>query len=275
MSRMGLGRAGPVIGERAKFSAPFIALTYPQAGFWLLDAILTSHPDLACTTGTGLLPLCDQAIVTWQRVEAHGGEAVSRLGAASIRSVIATMAASIFASSGKSLWCEISFASTEFAEQFRRLYSDAKFICLHRGLVGLISDFAEAGSPKLSENGMLPPSEAYPDNDIAAIAEYWLSRTRTFLEFEAANSSVCLRVRYEDLACAAPVVLQQLFEVFGLAQAALPGQDWREGSAERATVQSDHRGVNTVIVAERIPQSLKAHVNDALSALAYPPLLLR
>jgi hypothetical protein len=71
--------------------APVIVLTDPHAGAWRLHSLLARQPDLACTSGTGILPLCEQAVATWRNVDGRAARPLPTLAAASIRALPASL----------------------------------------------------------------------------------------------------------------------------------------------------------------------------------------
>ena len=50
-------------------SGPIVLLTYAHAGADVLARVLSASPSLACTFGTGLLPLCHAAVNCWRIAE--------------------------------------------------------------------------------------------------------------------------------------------------------------------------------------------------------------
>jgi hypothetical protein len=94
---------------------PVILLTYSQAGAEHLQRILAAHPSLACTSGTGVLPLCQAAAATWQKIEDRN-PGLSALAIKSIRAMASSMIAIITAGAGASRWCESAIAGPDAAE---------------------------------------------------------------------------------------------------------------------------------------------------------------
>jgi hypothetical protein len=272
------------VADGARQSAPIVVLTYAHAGFRLLGSLLSAHPDVVCTAGTGMLPLCQQAIVTWQHAEGRAGQGgqggqggnamVSPLAASSIRAMTTTMTACIFARSGKSRWCEISFASPEVAGMFRAVYPDTRFCCLHRACSDVIFGGLQGIPWELSDDRLAPYVAAHPGNEVAALAAYWLTRTRALLAFEAANPLICQRVRYEDLV-AAPAAISEMLALMGLRQDAAMTSHLVSAGMETEIAAAGLPGCGEAIPAGQIPPSLRAEVNDLLARLAYPPLAER
>jgi protein-tyrosine sulfotransferase len=275
------------VADGARQSAPLVVLTYAHAGFRLLGSLLSAHPDVVCTAGTGMLPLCQQAIVTWQHAEGRAGQGgqggqgaqgargvVSPLAASSVRAMMTAMTACMFARSGKSRWCEISFASPEVAGMFGTVYPDTRFYCLHRTCSDVISGGLRGVPWDLSDDRLAPYIAAHPGNEVAALAAYWVTRTRALLAFEAANPLICQRVRYEDLA-AAPAAISEMLASMGLRQDAAMTSHLDSASMEREIAAAGLPGCGEAIPAGQIPPSLRAEVNDLLARLAYPPLAER
>jgi hypothetical protein len=55
-----LSRAAASASE-ADANAPIVVLTYAHAGAELLTQLLSASPPVACTSATGLLPVCHEA----------------------------------------------------------------------------------------------------------------------------------------------------------------------------------------------------------------------
>lgn len=177
---------------------PVIVLTYAHSGAMNLMQALSTSRSLACTAGTGLLPLCDTAAATWQRVENRGAPA-SPLALQSIRTLVATMTAVIQAGAGASRWCETAFVAPAAAETFLRIFPDTAFLCLHRSLRGVLAEAAAAYPWGLGGSPFWPYSAAHPGNNAETIGSYWAACAGQLLDFEASHPSSCLRVRYEDI----------------------------------------------------------------------------
>jgi hypothetical protein len=73
--------------------APVVLLSYVHSGADLVQQALAEGTDLACTVGTGILPLCEVAAATWDQIDGRRGQARSRLAIASIRTLVSTQLA--------------------------------------------------------------------------------------------------------------------------------------------------------------------------------------
>ena len=176
---------------------PVVLLTYAHAGAEELQRALSASRSLACTSGTGLLPLCQAAITAWQQAE--GRDAPSLLAVKSVRALLSTITAVIQAREGAARLCETAIAAPAAAAAFARVFPDATFVCLHRCFPGVLAAGLSAYPFGLGNSPFWPYSGPHPGNSIATIAAYWAARTQALLEFEAQHAGSSCRVRYEDL----------------------------------------------------------------------------
>jgi hypothetical protein len=246
---------------------PVIVLTYAYAGAPELRALLGEHPGLVCTSGTGLLPLCEQAALTWSQADGRGGfpGSPSALAAASIRALTGSIAASLLAREGKARWCEIATAPAAYAETFLRVYPDTQFICLHRNCADVIRAAVRADPWGLSDQQFGPFTVAYPGRSAAAMAAYWRAQAGPMLDFEATHPRACCRVRYEDLTSDPGAAAREVFAFLDL-------DDDRPASPGGMTDEAVPGGVPEPIPAQQLPAPLLFQVNALLARLSYPPL---
>src|SRR5215469_8130534 len=87
-------------GGPASAAGPVIVLTYSFAGGRRLQAMLEREPSLACTTGMGILGMCDAAARAWRNTEDSDGERMSSLAVNSIRSMVSGMLTVLMARTG-------------------------------------------------------------------------------------------------------------------------------------------------------------------------------
>jgi hypothetical protein len=233
----------PLPLRRPDRGAPIIVLTYPRSGSERLGGLLAGQHALACTSGTGILGLCEQAASTWRSAE-RTGSTLSALGAASVRAMAGTMIAMIKSQQGALRWCETSTAPPRAARTFLQLYPETKIICFHRSCHGFI---AAAGNR---------------DEPMAAAGQ-WLAHTEPLLDLERGHPGQCLRVRYEDLAAgpgAAAVVLAFLV------------LDRRRGGHVPMDAGQPCVPVPDGLAGARIGAALLAKVNRLHAELGYPPM---
>jgi len=264
----GAGADGPAArlaarGDAAATAAPVIVLTYPHAGVELLTEILSASRSLACTSATGLLPLCHEAITTWQQAEGRSGPP-SSLALTSVRGLATSMITIILARAGASRWCETAFAGSESARTFLQVFPATRYLCLHRALQGVSGEAARAYPWGLGESPFWAFSGGNPGNNAATIATYWMARTEILLDFEAGHPASCLRLRYEDLLADRVARGGEVFAALGLDVPELAVL--RERAAAAMSADS-----SPPVPADRIPPPLLARVHDAQARLGYDP----
>jgi hypothetical protein len=247
---------------------PVIMLTYAHSGAVNLMQALSMSRSLACTAGTGLLPLCDTAAATWQRVENRGASA-SPLALQSIRTLVATMTAVIQAEGGASRWCETAFVAPAAAETFLRVFPDTAFLCLHRSLRGVLAEGAAAYPWGLGSSPFWPHSAGHPGNNAETIGSYWAACAGQLLDFEASHPSSCLRVRYEDILTDPHHRVDEIFAHLGvstrdlMAPGDLPGFPGLSGQADP--------GLEPPLPTERMSPELLAKLRELHARLDYTP----
>jgi hypothetical protein len=185
--------------SQAAAGAPVIVLTYQHGGAERLWSLLTGHPDLACTAGTGVLPLCEQAAATWRSAEGRTGTRMSPLAARSIRSMTTAVIVTVLARHGGRRWCEFASAPPRCAETFLQLYPQARVLCLYRSCTGFIQDAVRASPWGLAGPEYAPFAAAYPASTPAALTACWTAATAPLIEFEETHPDACMRVRREDV----------------------------------------------------------------------------
>jgi hypothetical protein len=253
-------------GCGAAISAPVLVLTYAHSGADRLWSLLARHPDLVCTSGTGIIPLCEQAAATWRNVDGQPGERLSALAATSVRALVGSVITSLCARQGKRQWCEIAAAPPSCAETFLQLYPGTKVLCLHRACADFVYAAVQASPWGLAGSAFAPFTSAHPASTVAALTAYWVAHAGPLIEFEQLHPRACRRIRYEDLAVGPH---PGLFAFLGL-EDSQPDQPGRAGT--EAVVGPIAAEPTMAIPAEQIPPALLTHANDLLATLRYAPL---
>jgi Sulfotransferase family len=248
-------------GERGR--GPVIALAYPGSGAGDLHRLLDRSQDLCCTSGTGLLPLCEVAAATWRRVDRRYDDALAPLALASVRALTSVLISAAQATLGGSRWCEVAFSSPEGADVFLQLYPATRVVCLHRNCAEVIRAGVLAYPWGIAGTAFAAFAPAFPASPAAAIAAFWASRTEQLLRFEDAHPSGCLRVRQEDLASEPD---QAAAAIAGFLDLDLPPAELLADGGEAA---ADHLGK---LDADQLPPPLRARVNELQHLLGYPPI---
>lgn len=260
--------AGRAAGVDQTSRAPVIVLAPPYSGAGTLRSLLVAHPDLACTTGTGVLPLCDHAMATWRNADSRPSGPPSALACAATRALAASIITAILAREGKPRWCEIAAASPQAAEAFLRLYPDTRFLCLHRTCQGVIRAVLDSSPWGITDPVLAPFTIKYPVSTVASLTAYWVTTTAPLLAFEREHPGSCLRVRFEDLA-QGQQANEEITSFLGLAAAV--GQP-RYGGHDQPLPESPETEPAADLPVSLIPPALLKQANDLLQQLGYPVL---
>jgi hypothetical protein len=261
------GRPAEAVGTSR--NAPVIVMTYAGSGAEQLRSVLSAFPELACTQQTGILPLFQHAVTTWQTVDGGVGEGVSPLAAASLRALSAGLMTAIFARQRGSRWCEFASAPPAAAQTFARLYPQARFLIAHRRADTVVRAIIGSSRWGLEGAEFAPFVSAYPANLVAALVGYWAAHTAQQLELEQAHPEKCHRVRIEDLTANAVQARLGISHFLGLDGRGAASPLTRDDGQTRAAVD----GVPaTGLPLDRIPASLLARANELHHRLGYPPV---
>jgi Sulfotransferase family len=266
-------QAGPAGIDGAGRSDPVIVLTYGYAGGARLQSLLSAHPALACTTGTGLLAACDQAAAAWRQAEGRPGT-LSPLAAASVRALATALMSAIVARAGKRRWCETAAAERGAAETFLALFPAARFVCLHRSGPDVIYATLQASPWGLAGPGFAGYTASHPGSTVSALAAWWAAHAGSVLAFEQDHPQACLRVRYEDLVTDPVGAERDILAFLGLDArfAALPELPGDDGPEPAGPTGADALGCGADLPVGQIPPPLLAQVNTLHARLGYPPL---
>jgi hypothetical protein len=163
----------PVSAAQDSQAAPVVVLAYTGSGASRLRSLLSAFPGLACTTGTGIVPLCDQAMTTWQAVDGRAGSGFSPVALASVRTFSAGLITVILAQEGGGRWCELISAPPAVAGTFAGLYPQARFLTVHRQAGVVVRAVLDENRWGLSGPEFAPFVSAHPASTVAAPASYW------------------------------------------------------------------------------------------------------
>ncbi len=247
-----------------------ILLSYPYSGAARVQECFAAAAGLACTFGTGIIPLCDAAAQTWRRVEGRDEVTLSRLAATAVRGLVTVQVTTILANAGRKRWCELATGDPSAAQSFVQLFPEAAFVCVHRGCLEMISAWIAASPWGLHNQGLAPYLLAYPGNSVAALAACWANSTDALLAFEAANPQAARRVRSEDLTAAPSETLAELLAWLGLDGRSAGHGASLAGTADLATAAAPAAG--PLVPVQMIPPQLRERIGRLHAALGYPPL---
>jgi hypothetical protein len=178
--------------------------------------MLAAGTGLACTSRTGIVPLCGAAAETWRRVDDRDGLDMSELAITAIRRMLAVQITTILTAAGKSRWCELATTDPIAARSFAQVFPDAAFVCVHRGCLEVIRAWITASPWGLHSQGLAPYLSSYPGNSVAAVAACWADFTEALLAFEEANAQITRRIRYENATAEPGPVLTGLLAWLGV-----------------------------------------------------------
>jgi Sulfotransferase family len=278
---------------------PVFVLCSGRSGSTLLRFLLDAHPDLACPPETRLPWLARQLATAWAVIEdappsadgkqadgkqADGADgAVSARVAEGLRRSLDPMMTSYLERRGKKRYCDKSLGAAQHAVLLQQIWPGARFICLYRHPMDVIASGIEASPWGLSSYGFEPYLGVPPDNNVAALARYWLDYTTSIVTAEERFTDRCLPVRYEDLVTDPDRQVDRLFEFIGAA--AVPGivdrcfgpEHQRFGPGDykiwnTSRVSTDSVGRGWAMPAGKIPEALLARVNELADVLGYIPV---
>lgn len=259
----------PAAAVKDSRAAPVIVLAYAGSGSDQLRSLLARFAGLTCTTGTGIVLLCHQALTAWQVVDGRPGGPSSPLGVASVRTFNAGLITAIMARDGGSRWCEFSSAPPVTARAFARVYPQARFLIVHRRSDAVVRALIDANRWGLSGPEFAPFVSAHPASTVAALTGYWIARTTQQIEFRQAHPGSCLPIRIEDLGSDPAEVIMNISEFISAALADGPAllTEAPDGGGSAAQEPSPDR-----LPLDQIPPASLERLNDLHRELGYAPL---
>lgn len=297
----GDGEAGPIGGrgpwpESAGGTSragdnPVFVLCAGRSGSTLLRFLLDAHQDLACPPETRLPWLARQLATAWTVIEdaapsgqsANGNsadDAITAPVAAGLRRSLDPMMTSYLERRGKRRYCDKSLGAAQHAGLLLKIWPEARFICLYRHPMDVIASGIEASPWGLTSYGFEPYIGSPPDNNVAALARYWLDYTTSIVAAEERFTDRCLAVRYEDLVTDPDGEIARIFEFIGAAPA--PGivarcfgpgpqrfgpgdyKIWNTGGVSANSV-----GRGWAMQAGKIPAPVLGRLNELADVLGY------
>ena len=202
---------------------PVFVLCAGRSGSTLLRFLLDAHPDLACPPETRLPWLARQLATAWAVIEDAGPSGQSANGSSAdaaisapvaegLRRSLDPMMTSYLRRRGKRRYCDKSLGAAQHAGLLLRIWPGARFICLYRHPMDVIASGIEASPWGLTSYGFEPYIGSPPDNNVAALARYWLDYTTSIVAAEENFTDRCLPVRYEDLVTDPDAEIARIFD---------------------------------------------------------------
>jgi hypothetical protein len=287
------GERGPEPADGAGDNPVFV-LCAGRSGSTLLRFLLDAHPDLACPPETRLPWLARQLATAWAVIEdagpsapsapsANGSSAdaaISAPVAEGLRRSLDPMMTSYLRRRGKRRYCDKSLGAAQHAGLLLKIWPRARFVCLYRHPMDVIASGIEASPWGLTSYGFEPYIGSPPDNNVAALARYWLDYTTSIVAAEEHFADSCLPVRYEDLVTEPDAQIARIFEFIGaspapgiVARCFGPGHQ-RFGPGDykiwnTSGVSADSVGRGWTMPAGKIPAPLLDRVNELADVLGY------
>jgi len=177
----------------------------------------------------------------------------------------------IQARTGASRWCETAFTVTAAATTFQQVFPETTFVCLHRSLRAVLVEGFRAYPWGLGASPFWPYSGPHPGNNASTITAFWISRTEDLLEFEAAHSAACMRIRHEDLVADTGAVAAEIYTYLGLTDGDLTALNLRQPNVGRHDSRDDP-DQQLPIPVDQIPSRLLAKAAELHKELDYPTI---
>jgi Sulfotransferase family len=196
---------------------PVVILTGARSGSTLLRLILDAHPTVACPPETNIIKACAQLVTAWRVMDDDLSGQLPDPVRQSIGTMLRDLVAEYLTRRGKQRWCEKSLGTATVAGQFLEIYPKTKFICLYRHCMDVIYSGLEASPWGLTGYGFEQFGGLFRNNNISAMAAYWIEHTSQILRFEQEHSDSCLRVYYEQLVTDPDHTAGEIFSFIGVA----------------------------------------------------------
>jgi hypothetical protein len=275
-------------GSGDRIMDPVFVLCIGRSGSTLLRLILDTHPDLACPPETNIPALCSQLAVVWSLIEGaplslqrgDAPPAIPDAAIAGIRQTMDLMTAPYLARRGKKRYCDKSLGTAAYANLLMRIYPGARFICLFRHPMDMISSGLEACPWGLNGYGFDRYIAGSPGNAVMALARYWLDGAAEITAVEEQHPGSCCRVRYEDMVADPERVAAGIFgfigvrPVPGIGEAVFSREHERFGPADHkiwytSAISQGSVGRGDALPVGLIPPPVLESINGLLDKLGY------
>lgn len=255
----------------------------PRSGSTLLRYLVDTHPRIASPgeLALGTLALHLQVLNRRTLGQLVGGDDVAGVVAPETARLIAGIMESYTRAKGKAMWCDKTPGNVDHMPVLRRVFPEARFVCLHRFSLDVVHSCVEVG-----KHGYMEDLKGYvaasPDNLIAAMIDSWVEKTRLMLDFEEQHPEQCFRIRYEDFVLRPDEALPPLFEFLG--------EEWDPSIPQKVfttphdqgagdpkvlftgAIEPSYLGKGKNIHFSEIPAERLARMNPLLERLGYPQI---
>lgn len=250
---------------------PVFIVCNARSGSTLLGYILDSHPDVMCPSESMLIRMALEYA------------SASTEAQASARSLVLDVLDGARRVANKSWCCYKDLSNIDYLQFIQSLFPDAKYVFLHRHCMDLIASGLEAARWDLKYFGFFPYIARNSGNLVAAVAEYWLTRTRKMLEFQGNPECASISIRYEDLVTTPADVISEILGFIGVKSTSHLIENMtqsavfkpRKGLGEdpkirfKSSIGSESIGRGRTIPAALITGALRADINSCLRTMRY------
>ncbi len=194
---------------------PIFIMADHRSGSTLLRYIIDTHPKICSPGELYLGELCKDLhrtlYFTLGQVSAQPGEAGREEAVlAEVRRIVTGLMTSYANAKGKQMWCEKSPINVRHIDLLRRVFPDAKFICLYRNCLDAVQSKLE-----MNRQGWWPELVNFllkdPQNLVSGMVESWIFAAKEIMRLEKEAPSNCFRVRYEDVVLKTVETLEPMF----------------------------------------------------------------
>ncbi len=264
--------------------SPVFLVAAPRSGTTLLRLILDAHPEIGCPSETGIPTLAAHLARVWTTICSDlAGEPVKDLPASVVASMRRTLTGPMdlyCRETGKRIYCDKSLDAPEHLAALGRVFPRARYVLLFRHVLDVVASGLEVSAYGFQGFGYPQYVQRSIGNFVAPLVEHWIARVRWAIHWQAANESLCYRVRYEDLVADPEGVLSAIFGFLRVsadlssvqrALAAVPDTQ-TYGDPKVAFTSSIHTasiGRGRRIPISMIPPLLLAETNELLAMLGY------
>lgn len=276
-----------LLPETSGQEGPIFVISLERSGSTLLRNVLDAHPAIFSPAQLNIGKLCHwtywAAYYSIAQVDTELTEEERRKQAvAATRRYVDGLMGGFAGQKGKRIWCDKSTMNINNLEIIQQVFPDARFVCLYRHCMDLVYSYLS-----VSKLGFMEEVASYvqknPLNFVSAVAQSWIDRTGTILNFEKNSRANCYRVTYESLVGNNSETLRGLFGFLGLE---LDGQllnrvfsNKGKGPVEgdikfqfSSKISTDSVGQGADIPLTYLPKPQMDRINELLAALGYPPI---
>jgi protein-tyrosine sulfotransferase len=201
------------------YNPPIFILSCERSGSTLLRYIIDTHQDICSPGELHLGSLCRSLLHLVDNLS-HGqvgGSAIQedrdKLICAEVNHIVSQWMNTYAESRGKRLWCEKTPSNLAYLPTLKKVFPDAKFICLHRNCMDVVHSLFEASKIGIYVEHIY---FARNPNQVSVYVDSWTDKTSRLLSFEQEFTLQCIRVRYEDIVTDPAKTLKPVFEFIGV-----------------------------------------------------------